>query len=149
MRKVCSVILKVIAGFFFHTISLLAFVSAPPTGVKLGILIGFSVPAVVALGGGLALTRFRNWRRDTGIVLLCASGYTAFTIFTVACFLMTEEFRQMMKPDMLTFFSDYLTGGVVIVGLAVLGWILVKANKGRAEQGAALDGDSAALHPRQ
>ena len=149
MRKVSSIILKVIAGFFVYMVSLLAFVSEPPTGVKLGILIGFSVPAVVALCGGLALTRFRNWKRDTGIVLLSASGFTAFLIFTFACLLMTEEFRRMMKPDTLTFFSDYLTGGVVIVGLAILGWILVKADKRKAEQGAALDGDSAALHPRQ
>lgn len=133
MRKVSSVVLKVIAGFFFYMVSLLAFLSEPPIHAKLGMLIGFSVPAVAALVGGLALTRFRNWRRDTGIVLLCASGFTASVIFTFACLLMTQEFREMMRPDTLTFFSDYLTGGGVIVGLAVLGSALVKANKRRAE----------------
>jgi len=147
--KVSSIILEVIAGFFFYTVSLLAFASNLLTGVKLGMLIGFSVPAVLALGAGLALSRFRNWKRDTGIVLLSASGVTAFAIFTFECLLMTEEFRRMMRPDTLTFFSDYLTGGGIIVGLAVLGWILVKTNKERAGQGVALDGDSAALHPRQ
>jgi cytosine/uracil/thiamine/allantoin permease len=147
VRKVSSITLKVIAGFFVYMVSLLAFVSEPPTGVKLGILIGFSAPAVVALCGGLALTRFRNWKRDTGIVLLSASGFAAFLIFTFVCLLMTEEFRRMMRPDTLTFFSDYLTGGAVIIGLAVLGWILMKANKEKAEQGAALDGESASLHP--
>ncbi len=149
MLKVSSIILKVVAGFFFYMVCVLAFVSEPPKVLKLGILIGFSIPALIALGGGLALTRFRNWRRDTGIILLCASGFTAFLIFTFACLLMTDEFRKMMRPDTMTFFNDYLTGGVVIVCLAVLGWILVKSNKGRAEQRAALDRDSASLHPRQ
>jgi hypothetical protein len=111
--------------------------------VKLGILLGFSVPAVAALAGGLALTRFRNWRRDTGVVLLCASGFTAFVIFTFACLLMTEEFRKMMRPDTMTFFSDYMTGGGVIAGLAVLGWILVKANKRTAGQDTASNGGPA------
>jgi hypothetical protein len=147
MRKASSVILKVIAGFFFYMVCLLAFVSEPRAGAKLGILIGFSVPAVAALSGGLALTRFRNWRRETGIVLLCASGFTAFLVFSFACLLMTEEFRRMMRPDTMTFFSDYLTGGGGIVGLTILGLILIKANKKRAEQCAALNGDSAALHP--
>lgn len=149
MRRVFSITLKVIAGFFFYVVNLLAFVNEPPTGLKLGILAGFSVPAIITLIGGLALTRFKSWRRDTGIVLLSAAGFTAFLIFTFACLLMTEEFRTMIKPDTLTFFSDYMTGGGFIIGLILLGWMLLKANKEEAEQGAALDGDSAALHPRQ
>lgn len=149
MRKVSSIILKVIAGFFFYMVSLLAFVNEPPTGGKLGILIGFSVPALVAMVIGLALSHFQNWRRDVGIVLLSATGFTAFLIFTFACFLMTEEVQNMIRPDTLTFFSDYLTGCVVIVGLAILGWVLMRTNKKGAEQGTPLDGDSAALHPRQ
>jgi cytochrome c biogenesis protein CcdA len=146
---VSSIILKIIAGFFLYTVSLLAFVSEPPTGVKLGIMIGFSIPGVVALCGGLVLTRFRNWKRDTGIVFLSASGFAAFAIFTFVCLFMSEEFRGMIRPDSVTFFSDYLTGGGTIVGLAVLGWILFKADRERAEQGVALEGDSSAPHPRQ
>jgi len=134
MRKVSSIILKIIAGFFVYMVSLLAFVSEPEPGMKFGILIGFSVPAVVALCGGLALTQFRNWKRDTGIVLLSASGFTAFLIFTFVCFLLTDEFRRMIRPDTLAFFSDYLTGGGVIVGFAILGWVFVKANEERVER---------------
>jgi len=137
MRKASSVILKVISGFFFYMVSLLAFISTLPTGGKLGILFGFSIPAVLALIGGLALSRFHNWKRDTGIVLLSASGFTAFLIFSLACMLMSEEFRIMMKPDTLTFFSDYWTGGGLIVGLAGLGWALVKTKN--AEQVTTLD----------
>src|SRR5215831_13993240 len=137
MRKVSSIILRVIAGFFFYMVSLLAFISEPPMGVKLGIMLGFSIPALAALAGGLALTRFCHWRRDTGLVLLWASGFTAFLVFTFACMFSTEEFRKMMRPDTIKFFSDYVTGGAVIAGLAVFGWILVKADKRRAENGTA------------
>jgi hypothetical protein len=143
MRKVPSIILRAIAGFFFYMVSLLAFASEPPTGVKVGILLGFSVPAVAALVGGLALTGFRNWRRDTGVVLLCAAGFTAFLLFTFACLLMTEEFRKMLKPDTLRFFGDYLSGGAVTAGLAFLGWMLVRANNRSADQGVAPNGGPA------
>jgi len=149
VRKVSSIILKVIAGFFFYTVNLLAFVSEPPTGVKLVIMSGFSIPGVVALCGGLALTHFHSWKRDTGIVFLSASGFSAFLIFTFVCLFMSEEFRGMIRPNTVTFFSDYLTGGGTIVGFAVLGWMLFKANREKAEQGVALDGDSSAPHSQQ
>lgn len=133
MRKVCSVILKVIAGFFFYTVSMLAFVSEPSTSVKLIILAGFSLPAVIALICSLALTSFRNWRLHTGVVLLSTSGFSTFVIFTFTCLLMSETFPKVGGTNTLTFFSDYLTGGSVIVGLAVLGWVLVAANTGISE----------------
>jgi hypothetical protein len=94
-------------------------------------MVGFMVPAAAALAAGLALTRFDNWRRDTGIVLICASGFTVFLIFSMACYLMTDEFRTMMSPDSLAVFSDYLTGGGAMVGFAVLGGFFMKTNKGR------------------
>jgi hypothetical protein len=129
MRKVFSVLLKILAGFFFYAVCLLGFVNEPQTGIKLGIMVGLLVPALAALAAGLALTRFDNWRRDTGIVLLCASGFTLFLIFSMACYLMAEEVRAMMSPDTLAVFSDYLTGGGAMVGFAVLGGFFMKTNK--------------------
>jgi hypothetical protein len=102
--------------------------------VKPAIILIFAVPALGFLVGGLALTRFRNWIRDTGVVLLSSSGSSAFVVFTFACMFMTEEFRKMVRPDALTFFSDYLTGGAVIVGLGFLGWLLVMASKRKGQQ---------------
>lgn len=127
MRKACSVLLSIVAGFFFYIVSLLGFVRAPSSGAKWGIIIGFSVPAVATLCGALALSRFRCWKRHAGIVLLAASGVTGFLVLTVACLLMTEEFRRMMRPDALGSFSDYLTGSAVIGGLAGVGWVLMRA----------------------
>ena len=128
MRNVARVVLNVIAGFFFYMVCLLGFIDGPSIGAKWGIMFGFTIPAVISLCGGLALRRFCNWKRDTGIVLLCASGFTVFLIFTWACLFMTEEFRNMMRPDALTFFSDYFTGGAMIAALAGLGWMLLNAD---------------------
>lgn len=133
MRKVLSVILDVIAGFFFYMVILTGFVKEPSTAAKWRIMLVFAVPAVVALFGGLALLRFHNWKRTSGIVLLSASGFTAFLIFTIACLFMTEEFRKMMQPDTLNGFGDFLTGGAVMVCLAGLGWLFLKTN-GRSAQ---------------
>lgn len=127
MRKACSIILSIVAGFFFYIVSLLGFVRVPSPGAKWGIIFGFSVPAVATLCGALALSRFRCWKRHVGVVLLAASGFSVFLVLTIACLLMTEEFRRMMRPDALTSFSDYLTGGAVISGLAGVGWILMRA----------------------
>ena len=66
MRKMFNTILKVIAGFLFCAVSKVAFIRMPQIYEKLVILIGCSVLAIVVLSGGLALTSFRNWRRDVG-----------------------------------------------------------------------------------
>lgn len=143
MRKVSGVVLYVIAGFFFYGVSLFGFVNAPTPGAKWGIMAVFAVVAILALVGGLAVERFRNWRKNAGIVLLCASGFTAFVIFTFACLFLTEEFRQLMQPDALAFFSDYVTGIVVVVAFAGAGWLLLRASANSAEHhmpGAASNG---------
>ncbi len=132
MRNVFSIIFNAIAGFFFYMVSLLGFVNGPPIRIKWGIVLVSTIPAVLALYCGLALKSFQNWKRNVGIVLLCASGFTAFAVLTFVCLLTTEEFRIMMKPGTLTLFSDYFSGGAVVVGLAMLGLLLIRADKVRA-----------------
>ena len=130
MRKVFSVIFHIIAGFFFYMVSLLAFMSELPALGKAGMLAGFSVPGLIALAIGLALTGFRNWKRDTGIVLLSTSAFSIFIVFTMACLFMSEEVRRLMPPDLLGSFGAYFIGGLVILVFALLGWTLFKAGKG-------------------
>lgn len=144
IRQVSSIVLNAIAGFFFYIVAILGFINVPSYGVKWAIMAGFMVPALLALCAGLALKRFCNWRKTSGIVLISSSAFTAFGVFTFACLLMEEDFRKMMKPDTLTIFSDYLTGATVIIAFAGLGWMLLKTNKGCVEQGTTLD--SATLH---
>lgn len=134
MLKVLSVILEVIGGFFLYMTCMMAFMSANTGLVKLVTMLIPSVVGVLALGGGLALTRFRTWRWDIGVVLLSVAGFTSLVVFTFACLFMTEEFPRMIRPGTHDMFSDYLTGGCFILGFAALGWILVKQSQNGASR---------------
>jgi hypothetical protein len=125
MRKVISIILYVVAGFFIYMDCVLAFINEPPPLTKFGMMAGFLVPGLIAQMGGLALNQFHNSRKITGIVLLSGAGFTAFLVFTFACLLMTDEFKQIMKPDSLKFFSDYVTGACFIFLTAACGLLLL------------------------
>jgi hypothetical protein len=126
MRRLFSIGLYVVAGFFLYAASLLAFIADTSIGEDKWIVVGiFLVPAVLALGIGLALARFQHWTRDVGTVFLSAAGVTTFLIFTVACLFMSEESRKIMPPEILTFFSDYVAGGAVILVFVVIGGLLL------------------------
>ncbi len=132
MRSVLSVTCNVIAGFFIYMVELLGFVKLPAPGtplIKLAILGGFTIPALLALGAGLALNRFLHWKRSVGIVLLSATGFTGFMIFSFACMLMTSEFRAMMKPETREFFTAYFEGGGLIAAFGGLGIFLFISDK--------------------
>jgi hypothetical protein len=142
IRRVLSVVLYIIAGFFFYMVSLLAFIDGAAlatNGADLGAndaafakwlpIIIFGVPAILSLVVGLAIMGFRDWRRDAGIVFLSAAGFTTLLIFMFATMLMKEETRKMMPPDMLSFFGDYITGAAVIVALALAGGLLVLTSR--------------------
>jgi len=133
MLKICSIILEVIAGFFLFIVTLLAYMSGMPAGWKLMSLGLFLLPAVVVMAIGLALTRFRFWKRDTGVVLLSVTGCTLFAVFTMACMLMSEEFRKLFIDGAGNPFGSYVVGTAVNAALAALGWYLVKKGADKAE----------------
>src|SRR5262249_27021679 len=97
IRRVLSVVFYVVAGFLFYMVSLLAFIDGAAVGANgaaLGAndaafakwlpIITFTVPALITLVAGLAIMGFRDWRRDAGIVLLSAAGFTTFLVSTFA-----------------------------------------------------------------
>ena len=142
IRKVLSVGLYIIAGFFFYMVCVLAFIDGAAVGgndAALGAddaafakwlpIIIFTVPAILTLVAGLAVMGFQDWRRDAGIVLLSATGFTTLLVFMFATMLMKEESRKMMPPDMLRFFGDYITGAAVIVVLSLVGGLLLMTRR--------------------
>lgn len=138
MLRIFSIILEVIAGFFLFIVTLLAFMSGMPAGWKFMSLGLFLLPAVVVMAIGLALMRFRCWKRDTGVVLLTVTGCTLFIVFTMACMMMSEEFRKLLVDGGSDPFGSYAVGTAVNAALAALGWYLVKQEAGKAEPPAAL-----------
>ena len=138
IRRVLSVGFYIVAGLLFYTVSVLAFIDGAAVGASgaasgaddaafakwLPIII-FTVPAILALVPRLAIMGFRDWRRDAGIVLLSAAGFTTFLVFMFATMLMKEQSRKMMPPEILSVFGDYITGAAVIVVLALAGALLL------------------------
>ncbi|MGA7965698.1 MAG: hypothetical protein WCB49_07410 [Gammaproteobacteria bacterium] len=144
MRKASRIVLEVIAGFFFYTALLAAFTGALPIAGNIGLFALFAVPALAALLCGLALDRFRHWKRDTGIVVISSSALSLFVVITVASMFATREFRQMAPPNSIQFLKDYhyIAGSIVMAGLATLGLTLTWFDKnalGRRRHGTAPD----------
>lgn len=126
MRNVLGIVLYVVAGVFVYAIGLLAFIDEPVLGKKGMVMAILAVPLSIALGGGTALRRFRHWRADIGWVFIGGSGFTAFVAFTFACMLMEDDFRALLPSSTVKLFSDYVVGITAIIGIAGVGWWLVR-----------------------
>ncbi len=110
MRQVLSIIFYCVAGFFVYMVGLLAFISGLPHLEKWAFVGGLSVPGVISLLIGLAIGRFRNWRRSTGIVLLAGTAVNALVVLTLICISLSAEYKVMFPRNELAFMSDYRSG---------------------------------------
>lgn len=145
-RKVISIVFYVVAGFLVYMVGVLAFTNMgsmpgatkPPAWAKFAVMGAFSAPAAVALLVGLAIDRFRHWKRDVGIVLVSGAGVTAFVVLTIACMFLSPDSKKLFPRDMFDFFSAYIAGMSSILGLAVIGIALIMTSR------VALDGKSKA-----
>jgi formate hydrogenlyase subunit 3/multisubunit Na+/H+ antiporter MnhD subunit len=129
-RKVLGIACYVVAGFFVYMVSLLAFVNEPPTSLKIIILGAVCIPGLISLLVGLTLSRFQNWKRDIGVVLVAGAGSAAFVALTMVCLLMSPVFREMLSqrvPDY--FFHDFVTGVSCILFFSGAGVVLIMASK--------------------
>lgn len=128
MRRTFSIILNVLAGFIFYDAMLLGFIK-DPSAFKWGIVCFFLFVAMIPLTISFFLMRFRQWKREAGIVLMSASGVAAFIVFSVACMYMTEESRKMIPQDAWLQFSAYPSGFGMILTFAGIGYLLFKTNR--------------------
>lgn len=128
MRRTFSIILNVLAGFFFYAAMLLGFIK-DPSAFQWGIVCFFLLVAMIPLTISFSLMRFRQWKREAGIVLMSASGVTVFIVFSLACMYMTEESQKMIPQDVWLQFSAYPSGFGMILTFAGIGYWLFKVNK--------------------
>lgn len=133
MRRAFGVTLYIFAGFFVYTVCLLTFINQPAIE-KWGIVSVFMIPALIFLFAGLSVNRFRNWRRHVGIVLLSGAGITLFIAVTFIFLLMDDEFKKMMHPDTIHFYTAYTSGFIFIISVVALGIFLLTTEKRGAEQ---------------
>ena len=133
IRKVISIIFYAISGFFFYGVCLVAFMSGPPGLIKFAVIGVFCIPAFIALGIGLACSRFQNWKRDVGIVITFAAGCMSFLVFTMACLLMSREFRELLPGHKMSLFSNFVPGISFVALFGITGILLIKTSKRKAE----------------
>lgn len=129
MLKVISVVCHVVAGFVLTIACVLAFISGLPAMAKLLMVGGTALPGVIALVIGLACTRFRLWKRDTGVVLLSTTVCNVVMVVSIACMLLSEEMMLMFPESASMPFRDYVTGTLVMTVLAIAGWLLFKSGE--------------------
>lgn len=141
--KVFSVVCYVVSGLMFACACLLAFaefsvVESP--GASKPVLLGWLfTPAFIALGIGLAFTRFRKWRRDVGIVFASAAGYAAVMALTVISVYNSQKFREFFPDIEADLFSDYASGIGLTAVFAIAGFLLIRDSKRRAKEAAGLE----------
>jgi hypothetical protein len=126
---VLSVLLYIVSSLLLYCAMMLAFASDSLAASKWWIFGLFAGLGALPLLGGLALKRFRTWRRDVGIVLLSASGIATMVALGIASLFIDDEMRKILSKhiDSIAMFSDYISGGSVIAGGALLGWLLLRS----------------------
>jgi len=128
-RKIISIICYIIAGFFLYAVCMIAFASVPQYFMKIAIMCGFSIPGLIALVIGLAIRRFRTWKRDVGIVFLTASLFTTLIVFTMLCLFLSPEFKKFLPHNETDFSNDYITGSSCVIIFIFIGVLLIKKSK--------------------
>lgn len=129
-----SVLLYIISALMLYCAMLLAFLSGSLAATKWWIFGLFAGLGALPLFGGLALKRFRTWKRDIGIVLLSASGVATTVALIIMCIYLDDEMKKIFSKqiDSEVMFTDYVSGGSVIVAGALLGWLLLRSRPATA-----------------
>ena len=123
-RTTAGILSFVVAGFFFYSLAMLAFISTPEWWIKVVIAGSSAVPAAIFFGLG-AWCWGRNVLQTLGIVFLSAAGMTGMAVLSFFAILMTPEYAVTLPPETRQLFSSVWTGaaclgGYVAVGLALL-----------------------------
>jgi hypothetical protein len=124
-RKQLSTLCNTFGGFLVYTLCLLSFVEMRNGISKLAVAGVFGVPALVFLIGAAAANRFQDWGWRLGVVLLSSAGLTGVVALTAALLLLSPEAQELYQSSGVNFFSDYQTGVLTTVAVAICGLVLM------------------------
>ncbi len=68
-------------------------------------------------------------------------GFTCLVIFMFMSLLVTDEFKRVLRPDIVILFSDYVSGITFVVMTGALGILLLKPRKDRSDAADTVDAD--------
>jgi hypothetical protein len=137
-RKIFSIIFYVLSVFMLSGMSTIAFLDftripevqddLPQFIMLIPVLINgimFLVPFMI----GLALSGFRNWKRDTSIVLLATCGYNALAILSMVAAYYTPEMREVMPDDLFGYFGNVALGVMFYAIMLSAGILLLVSHR--------------------
>ncbi len=110
--------------------------------LKLGIMGIYCIFALLFLGIGILFRGFHNWKRHTGIILICATGFSLLGVLVIFSLFMIPEYKELLPENFLSLFSDYVSGFICMAILGTAGIFLILISKKNAQHYAASDGDS-------
>ncbi|MCJ8283888.1 MULTISPECIES: hypothetical protein [unclassified Halomonas] len=143
MRRLFGIIFLTICAFFVYTVGLLAFFDVPETGnVKFEVMGEYCIPLAGFLLLGLVVYPGSNWMTLSGITLLSGQAVNVLITFLLISFKRSEELSNVMDTSAFDYFSDYLSGFSIMIGVALLGVILLALGRVYRKSHEALDGVS-------
>lgn len=123
--RIISMFCYVISGFLFFPGIMVSFTTAGTPRAKLISMGIFSALGLLTITIGLALQKFRNWRRSMGLVLVWISGLGAFMILQLYCVFSSAEILKLPPGAPMFGFTDYSTGISYLALYALVGSVLI------------------------
>ena len=131
LQKIFSTFFYILAGFFLYLASIFAFIKFDPEIFyrKIVVFIIFLAFWIILLSLGLFMDSFKNWQRDTGIVILSSAGFTLFAILMIACVLLSPALVPYLKMQNVHISVDYVYGVTSMIIFTMVGLYLIKSKK--------------------
>lgn len=125
-RRVLSTCCYLMSGFALAGSCMPAFFYPEGAAVgKLFLLMIFLLPAALLLSIGRILSEEPNWKREVGIVLVVSGVAGAWFALSLIMMFADPTFQDRAADKNLDFLSDYLTGGLWITGILLIGVLLL------------------------
>lgn len=107
LNKALSTLFFIASGFFIYILFLIAFIQVQSLVIKIVMIGIFSIPTLLTLFIGLALSSFVRWNRVCSIVIFSTAIFCAFLFLSIVCMLYSSEL-EIINYEAFAFFSDML-----------------------------------------
>jgi hypothetical protein len=125
LRKIISVVLYVLAGFFVYAACFASFIGVGSAIAKILCLAGIFSVAMIFMCIAASLHRFEKWKMEFGVTLVSATTSAAAACVMLLCIWLDPEFRRYFPRDHFGII-DYVSGTVLVFFLSAFGVVLIR-----------------------
>ncbi len=121
------------SGFFLLFAGITAFIKIPEYSIiPVWLFLVYFIIGFILLIIGIAISGFKNWKHDAGIILITLTMIDLFTIFTMVCFDMTPGMRAIMPQSPIPIGYNYYFGFSYLVIIGLIGLLLAKKSRNKS-----------------